>query len=533
MLNKIKYNLKLIRKISSVTNVYNKKIRIFYSVLFSNFIVLFDVLIIYFFSSFFTQTETQISILKYILEIKILFPLFIVLRYIFYVLDKLNLKHLQVKISENIKNYLLKDIFNKGNYSISDSNYYLTQLTDHISYFYGALATTLSSLLQLLLYLIFLSISDIYSLFYFLILGVLVYLPSIYFLKQGRKQMDSNFKFGLQINQDTQNVIQNLFLFKLLGTFEDEYKDFKQNTNKFSISSLKNYLFGIVNTLTPNLITTLVVSILLTFFNFFSKLTLEFVGIVLRLVQTLGNVNNGLNMIINSHVHLEKFSKILENKKNNSYKYEVNQNLINAVEFDNISFKYFGAENYIFKNLNLNFSKNTHNILLGPNGSGKSTILGLIAGVFEANLGSIYLDSKSIGYVGVNPLIVKGTLRKNLMYGNKETINDKDLINYCNKFQLYKESEMINLDQIVTNSTLSSGQFQKIAFIRALLSKIDILLLDESTSNLDDESRQLVFDLLLNEKITIINATHNAENFKYDNLFQLQVENRLSTIYKV
>ena len=113
-----------------------------------------------------------------------------------------------------------------------------------------------------------------------------------------------------------------------------------------------------MNTVTPNLITTLVLSILLTFFNFFSKLTLEFVGIALRLVQTLGNVNNGLNMIINSHVHLEKFSKILENKKNNSYKYEVNQNLINAVEFENISFKYFGAENYIFKNLNLNFSKN-------------------------------------------------------------------------------------------------------------------------------------------------------------------------------
>jgi ABC-type bacteriocin/lantibiotic exporter with double-glycine peptidase domain len=68
----------------------------------------------------------------------------------------------------------------------------------------------------------------------------------------------------------------------------------------------------------------------------------------------------------------------------------------------------------------------------------------------------------------------------------------------------------------VSSRSLSSGQMQKIAFIRALLSDIDILLLDESTSNLDIETKQLIFEILKKKKITIINSTHNYLDFTFD-----------------
>jgi ABC-type lipoprotein export system ATPase subunit len=55
---------------------------------------------------------------------------------------------------------------------------------------------------------------------------------------------------------------------------------------------------------------------------------------------------------------------------------------------------------------------------------------------------------------------------------------------------------------------------QKIAFIRALISDVDILILDESTANLDDKTRDLIFSILENKKITIINSTHDAEQFR-------------------
>ena len=57
---------------------------------------------------------------------------------------------------------------------------------------------------------------------------------------------------------------------------------------------------------------------------------------------------------------------------------------------------------------------------------------------------------------------------------------------------------------------------QKIAFIRALLNKNELLLLDESTSNLDFDTKQLIFKILNNKKITILNSTHNYEDFDYD-----------------
>ena len=57
------------------------------------------------------------------------------------------------------------------------------------------------------------------------------------------------------------------------------------------------------------------------------------------------------------------------------------------------------------------------------------------------------------------------------------------------------------------------GQMQKISFIRALLSGLDILILDESTSNLDTDSKKIIYNILKKETITIINSTHNPEDF--------------------
>ena len=77
----------------------------------------------------------------------------------------------------------------------------------------------------------------------------------------------------------------------------------------------------------------------------------------------------------------------------------------------------------------------------------------------------------------------------------------------------FKEDKSYDLNLHITNKSLSSGQMQKIAFVRALMSDIDILLLDESTSNLDENSTEKIFQLLSNKKITIINSTHDPDKF--------------------
>ena len=79
-------------------------------------------------------------------------------------------------------------------------------------------------------------------------------------------------------------------------------------------------------------------------------------------------------------------------------------------------------------------------------------------------------------------------------------IDDSILHDAVVKFKLFENQDW-SLDNNVSNTTLSSGQFQKIAFMRAFISNVEILFLDESTSNLDYESKDLVFELLKKKKI--------------------------------
>ena len=83
-------------------------------------------------------------------------------------------------------------------------------------------------------------------------------------------------------------------------------------------------------------------------------------------------------------------------------------------------------------------------------------------------------------------MIIPGTLRDNVLYGNRHTAEDSRISQYLNEFNL----DDILINSQISNLSLSSGQMQKISFIRALLNDVEILFLDESTSNLDEESKE-------------------------------------------
>jgi ABC-type bacteriocin/lantibiotic exporter with double-glycine peptidase domain len=100
------------------------------------------------------------------------------------------------------------------------------------------------------------------------------------------------------------------------------------------------------------------------------------------------------------------------------------------------------------------------------------------------------------------------------MYGNKNSKSDEEILEMIQKFYLFEDKVKVDLDMMVNNKSLSSGQMQKIAFMRVLLSDVDVLFLDESTSNLDEETKSLVFDLFLNTNLTIVNSTHDIDSFK-------------------
>ena len=228
-------------------------------------------------------------------------------------------------------------------------------------------------------------------------------------------------------------------------------------------------------------------------------------------------------MLVNSSVHIEKFIEFEENKLivDTDY-YKINEDQDYAVSLTNLHFKYFNSEELIFEDLNIQIKKGKHTVITGPNGSGKSTLLGLISQIYYPQKGEINIFTKHIGYVGVTPLIIDSTLRENLIYGNtNKSLSDSELIDMLKTFKLF-DDEDYNLEMQISNRTLSSGQMQKISFIRSLLSNTELLLLDESTSNLDSETRDLIFTVLKNKNITIINSTHNHDEFQYDHHLKIE-----------
>ena len=99
--------------------------------------------------------------------------------------------------------------------------------------------------------------------------------------------------------------------------------------------------------------------------------------------------------------------------------------------------------------------------------------LGLLAGVLYPLEGSVKTHTSKFGYIGVNPMIITGTLRENL-YGSTEKIEDSKILESINQFQLFNEDIDNVLELEVSNKSLSSGQMQSILYSGNLIKCRDI-----------------------------------------------------------
>lgn len=190
------------------------------------------------------------------------------------------------------------------------------------------------------------------------------------------------------------------------------------------------------------------------------------------------------------------------------------------VEVKNLNFSY--GEKEILKDLNMKIKSNKITAIVGESGCGKSTLAKLVGGlernydgeILYNGLSEISNDSlnENIMLVDNNPYFFKESLRYNLKIANKNADYDK-LIEVLEEVGLYSYFKNIGgLDSILESAgnNLSGGQKQRLAIGRVLLKEPKILILDESISNIDKESEDLILNLIqkLKEKMTIILITH-------------------------
>ena len=176
----------------------------------------------------------------------------------------------------------------------------------------------------------------------------------------------------------------------------------------------------------------------------------------------------------------------------------------------------------ILKNINLNINDTGPTIITGHNGAGKSTLLKIISGILKPSSGIIRSNINILSnssFVFQKPIFLKRSVRDNINYilYKKNGIHSNKFINdYLKYYKLEYLSE-------VHAHKLSLGEQQLISFIRAIIIKPKIIFLDEPTSNLDRDYKEMI-----NNEISEI-----SKNIKVFMITQNDMESRRHSKYPI
>lgn len=182
-------------------------------------------------------------------------------------------------------------------------------------------------------------------------------------------------------------------------------------------------------------------------------------------------------------------------------------------------------DDYLFKDINLTFEKGKIYSILGQSGSGKTTFLSLLAGLDSPKAGEIYLEDNDINKSGLTNyrknsvstifqaynLMTYMTARQNVQTALEISNKPVDNAKIEDLFELVGiPKEMIDKPVL----QLSGGQQQRVAIVRALATEHDLIIADEPTGNLDEETTQDIVnifkDIAHKQNKTVIIVTHET-----------------------
>jgi ATP-binding cassette subfamily B protein len=202
------------------------------------------------------------------------------------------------------------------------------------------------------------------------------------------------------------------------------------------------------------------------------------------------------------------------------------------MEFENVNFC-FQKGTSILQDVNFKIKRGRKYAIIGPTGGGKTTFASLMARLFDPSEGKIIFNGldikcyphaercRKIGFVLQDPIIFTGTIKENLLFGNQlnkecsdeelnTLIKDLELEELLSAFKIDIKSDIFSPDQ------LSIGQKQILAFMRAILRRPELLILDEASANIDMRTEKLFNSVL--KKNSDINTSvviaHNMSTVK-------------------
>ncbi|KYH34695.1 putative multidrug export ATP-binding/permease protein [Clostridium tepidiprofundi DSM 19306] len=461
----------------------------------------------------------------------------------------------------SLRGKLLKNIFslNTTQFHKKNTGDWFSLLSNDLdiverSYF-SSIFIIYTSILQFIISAIaILLISPYISIFVFIMVVIQLMIPKFF----GPKQAQNKKKFSEKASEFTVNTTEELNAFDLIKGFHLEAQALATTNN--SSKQLENQRFitktwtSFINVLSYNLGSILYLGVffggaLLVVSGHMDIATLIAASqLIVYISSPLTSLSNDLTELHSAKIVIKKLQKHLSNDVVIEEKcdYQEKVSFDYSLSLNNVSFKY--EDNIVLKQVNYSFIKGKKYLLQGKSGVGKSTLIKLISKELVPNHGKILMDQVDIQKIKVEdycrlvsinsqvPFIFQATIKENICLF-QDTFSDKeimDAVNFAGLGYVLARTELgINAMIGQSGINLSGGEKQRIALARIYLYKADIMILDESLSNLDNETANIILNkLLANDELTLLYISHQVD----DNIrqkFDVQLEIQHKTICEI
>jgi len=407
--------------------------------------------------------------------------------------------------------------------------------------------TLLAEIITILAILVLLSTTNILAVLSLLAITTLFITFYIVILK------DKLYLMGKSVHEGEENIIKGIQQsfdgykeISILGKKKYFYEIIKKNADRIFLMGSRFHAYQIM----PRYLIELT---MVTFIVFFVILLTKnatntqnalpvlgiFVAASLRIIPSINQIVRSINQIKNSIYaasrllsdlkEIDKFHKDRDlNIKENKDTFERFEEL----NIKSIDFSYPGTNDKAIKNISLNIKQGECIGIIGKTGSGKTTLIDIMLGFLNPSNGDILANNTPIkndlkswmsltAYIPQSIFLIDDTIKKNIALGIEDSEIDLEMIK--------KSLSMSRLDSFVENlpekietvigergMRLSGGQRQRIALARAFYFQRQIIVMDEATSSLDNETEKEVIDSInrMKRKITMLVIAHRLSTVK-------------------
>lgn len=439
---------------------------------------------------------------------------------------------------KNTVNYLRCDVFSKlinkdiKDFSLDNSGKYISVLYNDIKLiednFLNNIFLVISSLLSFFISLCALFYISPYIVIFISIFGVLGFIIPNALSKKLVIEKNEYSKNLEEITSVTKDLFSGFEVIKGFNISKKINKIFVNNSLNVENSKRKcSILEAIIKGFSLAFSVTIYLGVLILGGYLMYKKSIS-VGTAIIIIQLsthiVGPVKTSISLInqIKSVALIGKKVEDILNVNNESEESEEIKSFRNCIDIKDLNFSYTKERNAL-KNINLKFERNKKYAIVGESGCGKSTLIKLIMRYYNEYEGKITIDNKdlnkiyssdlykTISMIQQNVFMFDDSIKENIrLFSN---YSDESVIESCKRSGIMGLINRLEdgIDSLVgeNGNKLSGGEKQRIAIARALINETKILILDESTSALDNETAYSLEKSLLNlENLTMIVVTH-------------------------